>query len=407
MTAFHLTIIWVRPDHHLWSQVYPTLPEKGRLWMDLAYRFHPNTLTARRGLWKTPWPMTVHPQLAMPAYDPKFSKTFAEVSDQRAIEVRDIIRQGKKVALYYSGGIDSTVCATALLKTLTPEELKQVAFCCSINSATENPVFFDRYIRGKMTIFDSSKNQYNDVIDKGYMPITADAGDDIFGTEQATQFYFSYARLVDKLSGAARTKLALLRDSPKLMELPYREFVDLLIPFFSPAGTATNHSRQVGEWFYNKLTANVATSDVPIYSLHDLFWWLIFNLRFTHCSLRGPLLYFRGDDVKSAITEYIINWFNTPEYQRWSMVNNNNGQKIRKPASTHYKWAARCYIYEFDRNDWYFHYKIKSVSLNQLIRNKRDATAELFALDANYRRYWMHEPGVQGLIEDGLQSFDE
>jgi hypothetical protein len=77
MTAFHLTIIWVRPDHHLWSQVYPTLPEKGRLWMDLAYRFHPNTLTARRGLWKTPWPMTVHPQLAMPAYDPKFSKTFA------------------------------------------------------------------------------------------------------------------------------------------------------------------------------------------------------------------------------------------------------------------------------------------------------------------------------------------
>jgi len=405
MSAFYLTIIWDRPDHYVWSEIYPALPEAGRRWLDLARRFHPNTITARKGTWHTPWPMTVHPCLAMPAYDPGFSKTFAEVTDQRAIEVRDMVRQGKPVALYYSGGIDSSVCAAALLKNLGAEELKHVAFCCSINSATENPVFFDRYIRGKITLLDSNKNQYSDVIEKGYLPITADTGDDIFGTEQATQFYFSFPTLVEALSGPARARLALLQDHPKLMELPYHHFVDLLIPYFSPLGPAGDKNRKVGEWFYHKLTANIATSDVPIYSLHDLFWWLIFNLRFTHCSLRGPLFYYRGEDVQDAITKHIINWFNTPDYQQWSMVNNNNGQKICKPTAMHYKWAARHYIHDFDHNEWYFNYKIKSVSLNRLIRNNRHRVENMFALDTCYHRYWLDAPDVRDVIEQGLHNF--
>jgi hypothetical protein len=405
MNRFYLTMIWEQPEHYLWSEIYPALPEGGRRWMDLARRFHPNTITARRGTWETPWPMTVHPQLAMPAYDSGFRRTFAEVSDQRALEVRDVVRRGSRVALYYSGGIDSTVCAVALLKNLGPDELEQVALCCDTNSAAENPVFFDRYIRGKIALLDSGKNQYNDVIKKGYLPITADTGDDIFGTEQATQFYFSYPKLVEELSGPARTKLALLQDHPNLAELPYQSFVDLLIPFLSPGDPTIDRNRQVGEWFYHKLTTNIATSDVPIYSLHDLFWWIIFNLRFTHCSLRGPLLYYQGDDVRGAITKYIINWFNTPDYQQWSMANNNNGQKIAKSSATHYKWAARCYIHEFDRNEWYFNYKIKSVSLKRLIWANRKTAENLFGLDDQYQQYWLSDPEARSVVEEGLHNF--
>lgn len=406
MTPFYITIVGNRPEQYIWSEIYPTLPTRGKLWLDLARRFHPNTLTARRGKWDTPWPTVPHPCLAMPSYDPGFDKTFTEISDQRALDIRDLIRQGRRVALYYSGGLDSTVCAVALVKNLSKEELGSVAFCLSINSATENPVFFDRFIRNNLTLIDSTRHQYSDVIRLGYAPITADTGDDIFGTEQATQFYYSYASMVARHSGSSRRRLALLEDHPKLMELPYQEFADLLIAFFSPDDPSVPANYQIGKWFYGKMLDNIATSDVPIYSLHDLFWWLIFNLRFTHCSLRGPLFYFKGEDVESAITKHIINWFNTPDYQRWSMANNNNGQKIRKPTASHYKWAARSYIFEFDHNEWYFNYKIKSVSLNRLLRQSLPDVLDLFALDVNYQRYWLNEPSVRELFVQGLHCFN-
>jgi hypothetical protein len=66
---------------------------------------------------------------------------------------------------------------------------------------------------------------------------------------------------------------------------------------------------------------------VSIYSLHDFFWWIIFNLRYSHCALRGPLFYYSGTEIREAIADYLINWYKTSDYQLWSMGNNNNGQK--------------------------------------------------------------------------------
>jgi hypothetical protein len=409
MSPFYITITRERPDLGLWKRFYRVASDKGRFWLDLAKRFRPNTLTARKGIWNTPWPMAVHPQLAMPAYDPDFKRTFGEVSDQRALEIRDLIRQGRRLALFYSGGIDSTVCAVAMLKNLSSEEMKEVTFCCNINSATENPVFFDRHLHNKVTLLDSTRTQYSDLIAMGYYPITADTGDDIFGTEQATQFYFSYAQLVDQLAGPGRARLSALQDDPRLMERPYKQFADLLIPFLSPGFdfgvAAETYSRDIGEWLYDKIIHNIETQEVPIYSLHDFFWWIIFNLRYTHCALRGPLFYSSAEGIKAAITTYLINWFNTADYQRWSMANNNNGQKICRPTATHYKWAARNYIYDFDRNDWYFKYKIKSVSLYGLLQNNFDAFRMMFALDCDYRLHWLSDAQVQHEFEDGLQGF--
>jgi hypothetical protein len=411
MSTFYLTITRDQPDVQLWSKLYREVPEKARYWLHLARRFRPNTLVARCGVWAAPWPMAVHPQLQMPAYDAAFNKTFSEVSDQRALEIRELIRQGKRLALFYSGGIDSTVCAVGLLKNLNAEELREVAFCCNINSATENPVFFDKFIRNRITVIDSNRTQYSDLIAQDYYPITADTGDDIFGTEQATQFYFDYARLVNELAapGPGRAQLRRYQDDPKLMELPYAYFVDLLIPFlspdFRPGIRPEKYDRKIGEWLYQKIVRNIETAAFPIYSLHDFFWWIIFNLRYTHCALRGPLFYYSGQDVKTAITKYLVNWFNTADYQRWSMANNNNGQKIRRATAIHYKWAARSYIYDFDRNDWYFKYKIKSVSLYGLLQNNFDAFNMLFALDSDYRLHWLSDAAVRHEFEEGLQNF--
>jgi hypothetical protein len=399
--VFHLTI--VRPEMLGAGDSRPRLSKHGRHWVDLSTRFGASDFTARRGEWATPWPMKQEPTYAMPDYDPSFGKTFAQVSDERALAVRDLVRSTDgKIALYYSGGLDSTVAAVALLKNLTAEELKNLAICTSVEGVMENPGFFQRHLRDRIRIFDSARTRYNDLLAHGYYAITADTGDSIFGTEQMTQLLFSYRHLVDRLPREARARLRKLCDDPTIGEQPYERFGDLIISYLS-----TEENPDLGKWFYEKLVRNIQTSGVPVRSLHDFFWWFIFNVKYMHCALRGALFYYRGKELKEAIQTRIINWFHTEDYQRWSMVNNNNGQKIRNNQSTTYKWAARQYVYEYDRNDWYLNFKLKLGSFQLLLRSNVGEHGKLFGLDTDYRLYDIEDAGVRRQVEQRLAEYAE
>ena len=100
---------------------------------------------------------------------------------------------------------------------------------------------------------------------------------------------------------------------------------------------------------------------MPINSLHDFFWWIIFNIKYLNCAVRGSI-YLNDTLDTRVVMSRIVNWYNNSEYQQWSMVNNNNGQKIEKTASS-YKKAAKDYIWDLDRNDWYRNFKVKIESL--------------------------------------------
>ena len=62
------------------------------------------------------------------------------------------------------------------------------------------------------------------------------------------------------------------------------------------------------------------------------------------------------------VIDRIVNWFNDEDYQRWSMVNNNNGTKIKNSILS-YKTVAKDYIYSVDKNDWYKTFKTKIESM--------------------------------------------
>jgi len=72
------------------------------------------------------------------------------------------------------------------------------------------------------------------------------------------------------------------------------------------------------------------------------------------------------------------------------MVNNNNGEKIKNTLAT-YKYAQRRYIYDFDKNEWYFKYKTKLESLSNLLVKGKMKTEDkeipgklTVGLDLNY-----------------------
>lgn len=388
---------------NFWNVIFDGLGPEAKLWLNIATYFGKNSLVARDGVWRTPCLMKIPPMFEMPAYDPSFSLSFEEVTDLRALDIKKLINdKGSRVALYYSGGIDSTISLVSLIRNLSAEELSYIDIGMSSESIIENPYFYEKYIANKFNIIDSGVLQYSDIESAGNYAISCDQGDSIFGTEIGTQMYHSYGALLKDLSSESKIKLENLRTKISDPDIHYSNYADMIIAFFR-----LGRDPDFGRRFYEKIVLNIETATVPVKSLHDFFWWEIFNLKYMECALRGSIYYYSGNDRHRALNDTIINWFNHENYQKWSMVNNNNGQKIKGSSSVNYKWAARQYIYAFDKNDWYFKYKTKLSSLRSIIyRNETIINARaIFGMDTNCNLLHAGDPDVSKLMKGCLEQF--
>jgi hypothetical protein len=381
----------IRLDHKIqkkfWSNVREKSSDGGKFYIDIAKKLSYVRFVPRDGEWSLPWNQELIPGFEMPDYEPNFSKSFAQVTDERANYIKARINNGDKFAVMYSGGMDSTLILSSLLKNLSKEELQSIMVCCSIHSIIENPEFWRKHIYGKLKIIDSSNHSYDDYIGMGYRPITGDEGDCIFGTSIGLQLYHNYDFYVSQLDPAVQSNLLKLRNKISSGDVHYTLFADIISRHLSYNTTA--EGLEFGRLLYEKYHRNIITSKVPVHSLHDFFWWLIFNVKYLNCSVRGAIYFNHTLPIRQCI-DSMENWFNGEGYQKWSMVNNNNGSKIRNTLAT-YKYDQRKYIYDFDKNDWYFQYKTKLESLtNLLIKGKIKSTDKnpagpfTIAIDKNY-----------------------
>ena len=353
----------VSPKHPFWKKIYPEVGKASQFYIDIAKRLGINRfITRNEGEWSAPWSQQIPDQFKMLPYDPNFKKTYEEVTDEQALTIKQGIQQGKKYGVMYSGGMDSTCVAVALIKNLTPEELESVVICASVHSRIENPNFWRNHIHGKFKTLDSNKYLYDDYIGMGYTPIISDEGDCIFGTAIGLQLYYNYDYYVTLQHPAVQNNLIKLKYKISDGNIHYSRYKDILIRYFSYDDT--DKGLEFGKLLYEKYHHNILTSKMPVNSLHDFFWWLIFNVKYLNCSIRSAIYYNITMPAKECI-DNTVNWFNSPGYQYWSMANNNNGMKIQNTHAT-YKYAQRKYIYDFDKNDWYFKFKTKLESLGNL-----------------------------------------
>jgi len=401
-------------DRLYYKDIYLTLPPAGKFHVDISRRFIYNRFAPRTGEWSTPFPTVLMPGYEMPDYDPNFSKTFAQVTDERALDIKKILQDdpSQKIAVYYSGGMDSLCVFVALLKVLNNEEKSRVTLCMSMDSVVEYPTFYDKYIKDKFNIIDlkMGKVRYHDLFAQGYRVITADSGDAMFGTEVSTQFYYSYKNYAKNLSGENIAKLEGLLNNVTSADVHYSNFADIIIEYFNIKNTMPEQyaSPDFGRLYYEKLVKLASTSKYPVHSLHDFFWQIIFNIKWCHCAFRGPLFFGDNQNLERDIQYSSINWFNTSDYQQWSMANNGTGEKIRGVTSATYKWAARQYLYDFTKDMWYFHFKLKLASLPKIgpvigWEHQIDVGMR-FALDTNYEVVRFNDPGVREYILHHLNN---
>jgi hypothetical protein len=390
-----------------WENMRAECGPGGNFYLDINHRFRESRFVTRNGEWSLPWPQEIIPGFEMPEYNPTFSKTFDQVSNERALEIKQKINDGQKFAVMYSGGIDSTVILVALIQNLTKEELESVAICTSVHSMMENPEIWANHIHGKFKIIDSTYNRYDDFINLGYRPITGDEGDCIFGTSFALQLYHNYDYYVyaSTNSSEIRQNLFKIKQDISNPEVHFSQYKAIIIRYL--AYNTTPEGLEFGRLLYEKYVHGVNTGTVPVNSLHDFFWWLIFNIKYLNCAVRGSIFFNRHITVKDGI-DSIENWFSGKDYQRWSMVNNNNGCKIRNTLAT-YKFAARDYIYKFDNNPWYSEFKSKLESLGNLnLSNKytdNNPAQRIVAVDKNYNRIAMEDAGVKEYFLHHLSNY--
>jgi hypothetical protein len=388
-----------------WQEIRNVSGGGGKFMLDMSVLEANSYVGRNNGEWSVGWPTKIREKYIMPAYDKNFNKTHGEITDARAKDVQKlIIEKDAKFAVAYSGGIDSTMVITALIKNLTEEQLKNIYIYCDTASVIENPIFYKKFILGKFKLINSSKNLIEEVIGQGINMISSCSADVLYGSKNILELQSNLYFYTKNLSTISKKNIFNSWRKAVDADTHYSNFKDLIISHYSPEGFP-----ELGESYYDKLVRNIETSDVPVNSLYDFYWWHLFNLKYI--SISAKLLVIDNSRIDyNELEKSIFDWYCNDDYQKWSMVNNNNGEKIDF-ASTTLKICARRYIYDIDKNDWYFHFKQKiSSNENLKLRNhshwKEFSPMTKFGISAQPERLYIDNSDVKEYISHHMSKFE-
>ena len=131
---------------------------------------------------KFPIKTEVLPQCELPEFK-TIDASFEELCNTRARQLLDhAIATDRKLAILYSGGIDSTLIMVSLLKVATPEELRNHTVCVLSNiSIAEKRNFFNDHIMKKVPV-ESSYLFYAFLGNDKYIIVSGEGGDQLFGS---------------------------------------------------------------------------------------------------------------------------------------------------------------------------------------------------------------------------------
>ena len=278
----------------------------------------------------------------VPTYDPSFDLSFTDITDQLACDLLKT-KMDKPWLMLYSGGIDSTVMIVALLKNFSKHELSNVVIACSQHSVVENPRFFYDHIRPNFQIVDSTSIK--------------------FGQELLAKYHAFEGEPADMLYGPG-AKLVMTNGNQSLLK-DWRKDPDELLHCFERVCGKGN-----SRWYYELARENIDSTGIPVNNYYDFFWWKAFNLWWPGVIIQAFRKYQKYDGYTTLETfrNNFNGWYNTAEYQLWAM---NNHLDVRYSTNlAHRKLGSKQYIYDFDRNEHYYHFKTKSASIGRRENSK-------------------------------------
>jgi hypothetical protein len=333
-------------------QVQLTLPNQGESGIGM--------FVPRAGINNLPF-RNLLPELidaAMPEYQSKFDLSWNDITDQQALKLQELmLTSGKKLVLLWSGGIDSTCLVTAVLKNFEKSNLSRVSVACNWMSIIEYPKFYVDHICKHFEIIDSDVfnrqvTNTNDVI--------AIHGNVCDNLTHGMSPYYEYIMSV--------------RDAD-LLDRSWEKDPDSLIYYLGKI----SQSKEYARWYYEKISENIKSVDIPLETYFDFIWWTSFNYNWSHQVL---LPWIHKIDYLSweQFNNRYIAWYNSTDYQLWSMKNNGAMGKHKGKFGSQ-KHHIKDYIFEYTQDQLYRDNKIKIGSSGQ---SKKLLNHGAFAVDDNF-----------------------
>jgi hypothetical protein len=254
--------------------------------------------------------------------------TFANVTDQRFVKLANQYND-KPWLVCWSGGIDSTVIVTSIIKNLPAEKRSNVVIYCDPGSVWESPVFFHQHILPNFSVIDSTLFYQN------------------FDSYQ-DQFYIIDGEPADCLWGN--------RHVPYLKDLALLDWKQHLTKLVEYIDLTVKH-RDSAQWLVESVADNTQSVDLPIKTVSQWFWWVNFNFMYIDTFMRKA---YAKSIALTQLNRFYVNWYHSQEYNQWSIqqqIMHNN----RFDPST-YKLDAKIYVSDLFKNKYWRTFKTKGHS---------------------------------------------
>lgn len=254
--------------------------------------------------------------------------SFADATDLRLYELQKKFND-RPWLVQWSGGIDSTVIIVGILKNLSKQQRQDIVVMCNPASIWESPSFFQQHIADNFTIIDSANANIVGPYCQNYYIFNGEPADCLWGS---------------KVSAFPHAELTANWDP------------DILIEFYSKK----LKNKQSAEWLYEFIKENILSVGLPIKNYHQWHWWINFNMNYTDTIMRR---FYKHTDNFNNINSSFIDWYNSREYNLWSLDKNINHSQV----DTIYKLAAKNYISEIFKDPHWYTFKTKSASAGRAI----------------------------------------
>lgn len=291
-------------------------------------------------------------------------ETYEEILHSRA---QAILKQADKITVSWSGGIDSTVALIALMKNASSLDRIKIAF--ELRSLKENPVLF-KMIKNKIRyeLVDGHMSRYK--IDE----------DELFVVGEPEKMWMRTDDLETSL----------------FESLPWKKSIE--IQFENHFLLKHSHIR---DFLFQRLEEHIKYSPIPIKSYDQLKWWIRISLKYDNGLKRYWKFFKKGNDqIKRR-----IGFFSDDRFVNWAITNRNKEDVSQR------KEPMKKFIYDFDRNEDYYHNKKNEDSawyinsLDEGFRKHRYDIRSLIAhdeivlfVDENYKEYTLKDKAKKMFI---------
>lgn len=247
----------------------------------------------------------------------------------------ELLKRGRPLFVYWSGGIDSTTVLASLFHHDFPDD--QLNIVMNESSKREHYRFYKRFIEGKYSELNTvGAASILNALPEGEI-ITGELNDQLFGSDVMHAIYLRCGFDI-------------------LLKKPTREG----FAWAMGMGHSMNVSSALS--VYDAIMESAAAINRPLHNLFDVFWFANFCFKWQNVNFR-MFAYDRPEAVKNLRPQdfkRVHHFFGTDEFQTWSW---SGHEKKHDGDWRSYKITAKRFLFRFDGDQNYLDHGVKLISL--------------------------------------------